>query len=190
MGLSTCCLMRGVRAESTSLEPGPWLEKSGLVSDRALKGVLSLTRFQDEIYIVNADIQWIPKSQADGLPTVVVPRGFVTDLASVPRVFFSLFRPDGTYAAAAVVHDYLYWAQPVPRVIADRIFLEAMIDLRVSPVQRRVLFEAVAEFGEGSWKQNALLRRSGEKRVLREFPTEPDTTWAQWKAKPGVFGEL
>jgi hypothetical protein len=35
-----------------------------------------------------------------------IPDGFVTDLASVPRVFWSILPPDGTYERAAVVHDW------------------------------------------------------------------------------------
>ena len=37
-----------------------------------------------------------------------VPAGFVTDLASVPRVFWSLIPPEGKVDEPSVVHDYLY----------------------------------------------------------------------------------
>jgi hypothetical protein len=40
--------------------------------------------------------------------SVVVPKGFETDFASVPRVFWTIIPPDGKYTKAAVVHDYLY----------------------------------------------------------------------------------
>ena len=39
---------------------------------------------------------------------VVVPAGFATDFASVPRAFWRLLPPFGEYMLAAVVHDYLY----------------------------------------------------------------------------------
>jgi hypothetical protein len=35
-----------------------------------------------------------------------IPDGFVTDLASVPRIFWSFLPPDGTYEKAAVAHDW------------------------------------------------------------------------------------
>lgn len=41
------------------------------------------------------------------LAGVVVPAGFVTDGASVPRPLWPLFPPTGRYFAAAVVHDWL-----------------------------------------------------------------------------------
>jgi hypothetical protein len=36
-----------------------------------------------------------------------IPDGFATDLASVPRFFWSLLPPDGRYEKAAVLHDWL-----------------------------------------------------------------------------------
>lgn len=38
---------------------------------------------------------------------VTVPKGFLTDGASVPRFFWSIFPPWGVYGQAAIVHDYL-----------------------------------------------------------------------------------
>lgn len=37
----------------------------------------------------------------------VIPHGFDTDLASVPRVFWALLPPSGTYERSAVLHDFL-----------------------------------------------------------------------------------
>ncbi len=44
----------------------------------------------------------------DNSDIIHVPAGFVTDLASVPRIFWTLLPPDGKYAKAAIIHDYLY----------------------------------------------------------------------------------
>lgn len=54
--------------------------------------------------------------------TIVVPRGYITDHASVPRVFHSICAPAATpVAEAAVVHDWLYNkdSEDYPRVFAD-----------------------------------------------------------------------
>lgn len=57
---------------------------------------------------------------------VNVPGGFVTDFASVPRMFF--FLPDwATYHKAAVLHDWLYKCRVTSRKRADDIFMEAML---------------------------------------------------------------
>lgn len=39
---------------------------------------------------------------------VIVPSGFKTDLASVPRIFWGLIPPDGLYRGAVVLHDKAY----------------------------------------------------------------------------------
>jgi len=42
--------------------------------------------------------------------TLVVPRGFLTDLASIPRVLWWLIAPSELSIAAPIVHDWLYEA--------------------------------------------------------------------------------
>ncbi|EOD5071623.1 TPA: DUF1353 domain-containing protein [Salmonella enterica subsp. enterica serovar Enteritidis] len=43
----------------------------------------------------------------DNSDVISVPAGFVTDLATVPRIFWTLLPPDGKYTKAAIIHDYL-----------------------------------------------------------------------------------
>lgn len=65
---------------------------------------------------------------------VVVPPGFMTDGASVPRFLWMIFPCWGTYSRAAVIHDYsvhlINTGHPhrlvATRYDADRLFLEAM----------------------------------------------------------------
>lgn len=60
---------------------------------------------------------------------IIVPAGFVTDFASVPRLPFMYWFFGGKADRAAVVHDLLYrWGEPlgISRWEADMIFLEAM----------------------------------------------------------------
>lgn len=76
-----------------------------------------------------------------------VPKGFVTDLASVPRPLWGIFPPFGRYTAAAVVHDALYRRHDVQRAIADGLFLEAMEVSGVPRVTRYTLWAAVRLFG-------------------------------------------
>lgn len=57
---------------------------------------------------------------------VDVPAECETDLASIPRWLRWLFSPDGPWAQAAVLHDFLYRENLVSRWMCDRIFYEAM----------------------------------------------------------------
>lgn len=78
---------------------------------------------------------------------ITVPKGFVTDLASVPRAFWPVFPPHGEYAKAAVVHDYLYRFPSTSREFADSVFDEAMGVLGVASWKRWLITTAVRLFG-------------------------------------------
>ena len=47
----------------------------------------------------------------EGADSLVIPAGFVSDLASIPGVAQSLISKLGPHIRAAIVHDYLYWTQ-------------------------------------------------------------------------------
>lgn len=57
--------------------------------------------------------------------TVIVPSGFATDFASVPRVLWPIISPTGAWRSAAVVHDYLCSIH-TPRPLTDSIFYTIM----------------------------------------------------------------
>ena len=89
---------------------------------------------------------------------VAVPKGFQTDFASVPCIFWPILPPVGRYSKAAVIHDYLcaqceecnyqYEQHTIKtRQQADEIFLEAMTILEVKPWKRTVMFIAVRLWG-------------------------------------------
>lgn len=82
---------------------------------------------------------------------VTVPAGFVTDLASVPRLFWDILPPFGTYTRATVVHDYLYRTQLLPRDKADRILLQAMVACGTGLLARTIIYWNVRWFGEAAW---------------------------------------
>ncbi len=82
-----------------------------------------------------------------------VPAGFITDLASVPRIFRVLLPPDGRYAKAAIIHDYLYDNALRTKKEADRVFLEGMKVLGVPKWKRLVMYCAVRLFGRGGYRR-------------------------------------
>lgn len=83
---------------------------------------------------------------------VVVPQGYLTDGASVPRVFWSLIPPWGSYGQAAVLHDWLceYLGYldgetfvPLTRRQVDDLLLQAMCDLGVGKFTRLTIWAGV-----------------------------------------------
>jgi len=156
---------------------------------KAPKGALILGRFADPIYFVHDPITWMPNKGQEQYPTVTVPRGFITDLASIPRIFWSLLRPDGLYAYAAIVHDYLYWTQTTSKEVADTILKFGMEDFKVDRASITAIYEAVSLFGRPAWEGNKRLKAAGERRILKIFPTDPTETWGIYKEKLGVLEE-
>lgn len=109
---------------------------------------------------------------------IKVEKGFVTDFASVPRIFWSIFPPFGKYTKAAVLHDRLceaynhgeWWnavvedpdnlpvefnKRLVKRVEADDIFLEAMKAINVPKFTRTCLYWSVRLYGILKYGKNA-----------------------------------
>ncbi len=89
---------------------------------------------------------------------VVVPKGFVTDLASIPRGLWWLLPPFGTYVDAAIVHDRLYRTHgsavegtSLNRKQCDDILLEAMRDHKTPRWQQIVIYRNVRWFGWSAW---------------------------------------
>lgn len=155
---------------------------------KAPGGMLRISRFREPIYFLIAPISWTPNPGQERYKAVTVPPGFVTDLASIPRIFYSLLRPDGEYAYAAVVHDYLYWTQTRSREEADHIFKMAMQDFEIGAVTIETIYRAVRHGGKAAWNGNAKKKAQGEKRILTKYPQDPRITWEDWKERPEVFG--
>ena len=87
-----------------------------------------------------------------------VPKGFVTDLASIPRLLTPLFPIHGLQTRAAVVHDWLYANQgdvdsgPYTRKQCDEIFLIGMEQLGVGWLKRTMMYNAVRAGGWLAWR--------------------------------------
>ena len=101
---------------------------------------------------------------AEGSGNVInVPVGFITDFASVPRIFWIFYPPDGPWTAASIIHDYLYNIQDRSRATADAIFLEAMQVLGVPWIRRRIIYRAVRLFGWIPWNNRARKKKKQQK---------------------------
>lgn len=75
--------------------------------------------------------------------SVVVPTGFETDLASIPRIFTPLVPIDGLHRAPAIVHDWLCRNPITSKKITDKVFLEAMKVCKVRRWRRWAMYCAV-----------------------------------------------
>jgi len=99
--------------------------------------------------------------------SVDVDIGFMTDFASIPRLFWIVLPRWGKYGNAAVIHDWLYWAQTRSREESDNIMLEAMGILAVPAWKKYLIYSMVRLFGEAGWKRNQWDREAGFERVRK-----------------------
>lgn len=86
---------------------------------------------------------------------ILIPAGFTTDFASIPRIA-QIIIPKDVGRRAAVVHDFLYSTRGAyfryNREQCDEIFLEAMGILSVPWLTRHIMFLAVRLFGWLPWR--------------------------------------
>lgn len=91
----------------------------------------------------------------------MIPRGFESDGASVPRIFWRLVFPnsDSHATTAGICHDYIYRLQPEgwTREEADRMFLTFLIEFGANRWAANRAYEAVRLFGWLAWSENEVL---------------------------------
>lgn len=85
----------------------------------------------------------------------VVPVGFITDGASVPRVFWPIFPHDGASFPAAIIHDFDYSHNPTgeSRKKCDKAFLANMKRCGLSWIHRHTIYRAVRIGAGCAWKR-------------------------------------
>lgn len=167
-----------------AIERDSWM--GSVIGTKAFDAPGAWSKFSDNMFYLQSPLPWKPNVSSQIISPVTVPKGFVTDLASIPRPFWSLMPRDGSYADAAVLHDYLYWVQSSTREVADLTFKLAMEDLEVHPAVVSIIFRGVRSFfGEIAWEQNRALRMSGESRFLAKYPSSSAVKWDDWKRQSG-----
>ena len=96
--------------------------------------------------------------------TVQVPCGLMVDGASVPRLLWWMYPPDGLYRAAALVHNFLYQTLgcrktvplPLSRAESDGIFHAILMrTIGVTVHTARLMWSAVRLGGWLPWKRSA-----------------------------------
>lgn len=82
-----------------------------------------------------------------------VPKGFVTDLASIPIFFRSFFNVIGKSRKPAVFHDHMYEVKWKTRKDCDKAFKQMLIDRGISKRRARIYYYGVRLGGwtRGRW---------------------------------------
>jgi hypothetical protein len=95
-----------------------------------------------------------PFPAVTSLGIITTPAGFITDLASVPRILWPAYSPFDDYLESAIPHDWGY--SPLndrfTRRQIDDMMLELMFNSGVSARRRHAVHTAVRRFGWRSYK--------------------------------------
>ena len=87
---------------------------------------------------------------------IIVPAGFESDGASVPRLLWGVVFPrdDRRALFGALVHDFVYRTHPIgwTRKDADETFLHLMEQGGVSYIRRARAYLGVRLFGNSAWQ--------------------------------------
>ena len=89
---------------------------------------------------------------------IKVPKGFVTDYASIPKLLRAIVLPYGKHSGASVVHDWLYSSNcnlDVSREKADKVFLEILKEEKVNFLLRTLMYIAVKKFGRSRFRNRS-----------------------------------
>jgi hypothetical protein len=99
---------------------------------------------------------------------ITAKSGFITDLASIPRIFWALIASFELSITAPVFHDLIYRSAgevappdgevtPAGKIFtrqeADDVFLELMTRAKIQYWKRNVAYLAVRHFAESSWRR-------------------------------------
>lgn len=105
---------------------------------------LNVNNINDDEWLLISDLVY--RSDVLGYD-LIVPLGFTTDFASVPRLPGAYWLAGGKATKAAVVHDYLYRNKLCPRSTADKVFYEAMQATGQARWRRSLMWAGVRLFG-------------------------------------------
>lgn len=92
---------------------------------------------------------------AKGVAALMVPKGFETDGASIPRfAWITTGTPfDPRHLRAAVLHDFNYQCGKMKRVAADKLFRRMLLEDGVHPYQAGKMYWALRVFGRIVWRR-------------------------------------
>ena len=92
-------------------------------------------------------------------PKITIPKGTITDLASVPRIldWVPFLDVDGDSRMPGVLHDGIYkLGRDRGKDFADNILYEACLDLGMANWQAGVYYKGVHWFGADGWREDGL----------------------------------
>ena len=102
-----------------------------------------------KLVVLDAQLRY----KASVTKVLMVPVGFICDLASVPKLFIAL-APDWQQSArSGVLHDWLYRTGRLARAAADAMFRAALRSDGVGRFRAWAMYQAVRIGGRRAWRR-------------------------------------
>lgn len=110
---------------------------------------------RDFVYLWPGYGHWKPMA-------VCVPKGYETDLLSIPKVLWPILSPFGAGCWGALPHDILYGTEfsfpgqskQDARAMMDRILYDAALDSGASKLRAKIIYAGVRVGGGATWKDH------------------------------------
>ena len=106
-------------------------------------------------YALDTDMNVIIEFDNGKKYNTIIKAGFECDLASIPRLAWSIYPPDGNYRYIAILHDILYRTETFTRLINDMVFKIGMSD-KVPDDVRNLFYKSVRLGGSLAYKQHTV----------------------------------
>jgi hypothetical protein len=113
---------------------------------------------------------------------IVIPRGFITDLASIPHIldWVPFLDRDGLSRRAAGLHDGMYsLGRERGKDYADAMLRAACLSEGMRPWEAACFYQAVQRFGRPAWDDDA---RAGTFGVITSGDFIDIQSFEDWKA--------
>ena len=145
---------------------------------RSMKAVKT-RRDEDAKYLIGTTYRATAKVRSAGSESrwhsICIPRGYKTDLASVPRLARFFVSRAGPHLEACIVHDWLYEAwivtnEPPNRSMkkfADDVLKQALKEAKVRSYTVWAIYQACAKFGGREFRRkSAPTERPSKDRII------------------------
>lgn len=115
---------------------------------------LDLSTGEDVRFQVLDEVKYVFKVGNYEERSITVPRGYITDFASVPKIFRGIVSNIGGYNCISLLHDYLYTTHLTGRVEADFILGCLTHEFGLSYFKSYLVWTAVRVGAWYAWSKN------------------------------------
>lgn len=106
---------------------------------------------------------------------LVVPKSFITDLASIPKLFHGIIGVPEDFDEEGILHDFLYSKYNdygINKETADKIFRQSLVLNGVNSIVANLMYLAVKVGGEFYWKKKIYTKQPYEKKACIDHTKE------------------